>query len=175
MRYEVSKSDTVRARSPHELFLVNLVFNHIFLLIAALMATSLRGTVLIVPIVSAAILGYTLWRAKRSQIRDPWFVVCHWQIAAKRSLFFAAMWVIAGAIILGLLAISGGDLKPGHYAVGGVFGVPVMGTMLVLILMESEAMQHASNGTLPKWALERYPHQETNLESADPAPRPTSQ
>ncbi|SCZ49055.1 hypothetical protein [Thiohalomonas denitrificans] len=169
MHQEISRSDIVRARSPHELFLINLIFNHVFLLIAALMATSLRGTVLIVPIVSAAILGYTIWRARRSQDRDPWFVVCHWQIAAKRSVFFAVMWVVAGAVILGLLAISGGDLKPGHYAVGGVFGVPVMGTMLVLIIMESEAMQQASNGTLPKWALERYPRQEVIAEQPESA------
>lgn len=156
----ITEQHAAMARSPHELFLINLVFNHVFLLIATLMATSLQGAVLVVPILSAGILVFTIWRAKRSLGRDPELVACHWQIAAKRSRLFAAIWASAGALVLMVLMISGGDLKPTHYALGGLFGLPVMGTMLLLIIMESEAMQQASNGTVPEWALERCPHQQ---------------
>ncbi len=152
---EISAQDADRAKHAHELFLINLIFNHVFLLIAALTATSLQESVVAVPIISAGVLGYTFWRARRQPGRDPWFVRCHWHIAARRSLLFAAMWLTWGMVILALLAISGGDLKPQHYAVGGVAGIPTMGFMLVLILMESEAMQQARHRTLPKWALAR--------------------
>ncbi len=176
MRYEISEDEAKKARSPHELFLINLIFNHVFLLIAALMATSLSEIVVIVPILSAGIVAYTLWRAKRSLERDPWFVICHWQIAARRSRFFAIIWVIAGAVILGLWLISGGDLKPGHYAVGGLFGLPVMATMLVLILMESEAMQQASDGTLPQSVADRFPrHEWSASETQGPGTEPASE
>lgn len=155
MHFDVSEEEIVRAKHPHELFLINLIFNHVFLLIAALMATSLQETLFTVPVLSVTILGYTFWRARRSVTRDSRFVTCHWQIAAKRSRLFAALWLAAGVVILGLLAVTGGDLKPAHYAVAGIFGLPTMGSMLVLILMESEAMQQASQRKVPQWAVER--------------------
>ncbi len=163
MEYEITEDDANRAKYPHELFLINLIFNHVLLFIATLMATSLQFLVFIVPAVSTAIITYTLWRARRSQVIDSWFISCHWQVAAKRSRIFAAMWGLVVVAVLLILALSGGDPKPQHYAIGGLAFLPGMVTVLALVIMESEAMQQARNGVLPKWMVERRPHPEAAL------------
>ncbi|MCK7576189.1 MAG: hypothetical protein MZV65_10000 [Chromatiales bacterium] len=98
---DVSPTEIKQANIPHELFLTNLVGNHI------LMAVALGGifgsapwAMLIVPLVSFAILGYTLRRARQSRRRDSWYVMCHWQVCARRSRIFMAM--------LGLLLVVAG-------------------------------------------------------------------
>lgn len=156
MQQAISHKETMQAKHPHELFLINLIFNHVFLFIAAVSAPSLTFLVLIVPTLSVGILAYTFWRARRAHEVDPWFVRCHWQVAARRSLVFVYMWLAVIAVVLAVLAVSGGQMGPQQYAFGGVIGLPLMGTMLVLILMESEAMQQAREGTLPRWAADRF-------------------
>jgi hypothetical protein len=53
--------------------------------------------------------------------------------------------------------VSGGDPGPQQYALAGLTFFPVMLSVIALILMESEALQHARHGTLPKRVLERCP------------------
>ncbi|SCZ61032.1 hypothetical protein [Thiohalomonas denitrificans] len=163
MRYEVSGEDIVKAKHPHEVFLINLIFNHVLLFVAFLSASSLQGFLFVVPIVSAAILVYLLWRARKSQLTDPWYVKCHWQLAARRSRFFILMLGLMALVILGVWLASGGNPGPQHYALGGVGIFPTMVTVLALIIMESEAMAQAGSGVVPKWLEERYPNPEARV------------
>ncbi len=151
MDQAITGEDVTKAKLPHELFLINLIFNHVFLFIVTISAASLQFLVLIVPLLSVAIVGYTVWGAKRSRRNAPWFVRCHWQVAARRSLLFVAMWLVLALLGAGVFLLSGGELKPPHYAIGGITFLPIMGTMLVLILLESEAMHQAHNRALPRW------------------------
>jgi len=167
MKYAVSDEDLHKAKHPHEVFLINLIFNHIFLFVATLSASSLQIFVLLVPIISVVLLTYTLWRAKKSLVRDPWFVKCHCQVAAKRSRTFIIMLGIMALAMALIFAASGGDLKLQHYAIGGAAILPTMVTVLVLILMDSEAMHLARNGELPKWVTERFPNPEAQPIEAD--------
>ena len=74
MQFEISEQEVKQAKIPHEIFLVNLVANHILWFIAALgVARTYWQPVALVPVVSFTILAYTLWRARRSRSRDPWF------------------------------------------------------------------------------------------------------
>ncbi len=163
MRYEVSDEDVVKAKHPHEVFLINLIFNHILLFVAFLSASSLQEFLIVVPVISAAVLFYTLWRARKSRFVDPWFVKCHWQLAAKRSRIFVFMLALMALVITGVWIASGGDLRPQHYAIGGTGIFPTMVTVLALIVMESEAVAQARSGILPKWLEERYPNPEAKL------------
>ena len=163
MRYEVSGEDIVKAKHPHEVFLINLIFNHVLLFVAFLSASSLQGFLVVVPIFSAAILIYLLWRARKSELTDPWYVKCHWQLAARRSRFFILMLGLMALVILGVWLASGGNPGPQHYALGGVGIFPTMGTVLALIIMESEAMAQAGSGVVPKWLEERYPNPEARV------------
>ena len=162
MRFEVSEQEAHRAKIPHELFLTNLIANHILMFVAALgVAGSVPYPLAMVPIISLSILSYTLWRARKALKRDPWFVASHWQVAAKRSMVFIFMLLLLGTIVgfgwlgytyLGLMKVAVLAL------IGGVGILPTMVTVLILIIMESDALHQARDGKLPKWAIERYPN-----------------
>jgi hypothetical protein len=87
--------------------------------------------------------------------------MCHWQVCARRSKVLLAM--------LGLVLVAAG-LGWAGYAYGGMMkeaaialvvglGVlPIMVTVLVLVMIESDALYHAKQGKLPAWVVERFPN-----------------
>lgn len=156
-RYAISEDVAKAAKWPHELFLINLIFNHILLFVAFLSASSLQQLTAIVPVLSFAILVYLLWRGRKSQQVDPWFVKCHWQLAVRRSRAFIIMLVIMIVVMVAIYLISGGNMRPQHWAFFGVGIMPTLVTVLVLIVMESDALHLARYGQLPDWLAERYP------------------
>ena len=80
MKFEITGEEAHKAKIPHEIFLTNLIANHILWFVAALgLVRSYWQPLALVPIVSVGILAYTLWRAKQSKSRDSWFVMCHWK------------------------------------------------------------------------------------------------
>ena len=160
MIFEITEEESHKAKIPHEIFLSNLIGNHILWFIAALgLAGSYIQPLLLVPIVSLATLVYILWRARRSPGRDSWYVMCHWQICATRSrLFILMLFALAGVSGIGWSAhVYLGLMKEAAYAlVGGLGILPVMVTVLVLIIMESDSLHQATLHTLPKSVGERY-------------------
>jgi hypothetical protein len=161
MHYEVSEELARQARLPHEIFLINLITNHILVFVGLLgMAKTYPWVMLLTPGVSIVVLAYLMISARRALKNAPWFVACHWQLCAHRSKMFIGMLALLGLVIAGLLASVGGDaaqLKPGHYALGGVASLPTMIFILVLIVMESDAMHKAKIGLVPEWLVKKYP------------------
>lgn len=161
MRYKVDTHELHQAMHPHELFLINLIFNHVLLFIAFLsVIRAYPALIAIVPTLSLGILGYTLWRARRALERDPWFTKCHWQIVARRSIIFiGALGILTGISLLGWLAYQFLDFpRITVLALIGGFGIlPTLVTVLALIIMESDALHQAKSGTLPAWLVKRFP------------------
>ena len=161
---DISDAQRKQARHPHEFFLINLITNHILVFVGLLgMAKQEPWLLLIVPAVSILILTYLVWRAAISRKRDPWFVFCHWQLCARRSRFFIGMIVLMGLGIAAILTSVGGnvaDLRPGHYAIGGMVMLPTLFSVLVLILMESDAVHKAGIGDVPEWLVKKFPPSE---------------
>jgi hypothetical protein len=157
MKYDIAADELKKARVPHEVFLTNLIFNHILVFVAIISASSLTQYVVIVPIFSVVSLIYLFWGASRASKHASWYVNAHWQIAARRSRFFLIMLAVMGSIMAAVFMVSGGDMKPQHWALGGVAFLPVMITVLGLIVFESESLHQAKNGVLPDWVSERFP------------------
>lgn len=157
MIFNVSEEEAKKAKAPHDLFLINLIFNHIFMFAAFLTASSLWKWVILVPIFSFVVLTYTIIRARYSLKHDSWYVMCHWQICAKRS------WVFIGMIALMLLAVaivmlvSGGHPTPQQKALAGIAILPTMITTFVLIIMETVSLDDSKNGRVPDAVVERFP------------------
>jgi len=167
MKFEISEQESKKAKVPHEIFLTNLVGNHILWFIASLgLARSYWQPLALVPVVSVLLLGYTLWRARRSKTIDSWFVMCHWQICASRSRAFILTLSIFGFIaILGWVGFTYFGMKEVAVIamIGGVGVLPVMVTVLVLILMESDALHQAAQHKLPDRMIERYPNPDIRI------------
>jgi hypothetical protein len=162
MRFEVSPEEIKKANVPHEIFLTNLIGNHILMTVGiGGVAGSYPWLLAMIPAISFSLLSYTIWRAHRSLTRDPWYVMCHWQVCARRSRIFIAMLGLLLAIVaLGWLGYTyGGMMKEAVWAIIAGTGIlPVMVTVLVLIIVESDALYHANQAKLPNWVVERFPN-----------------
>jgi len=159
MKFNISDKESHKAKIPHEIFLTNLIANHILWFIASLgMVKDIPQLLMLVPIVSLAILTFTLWRANKSKTSDSWFVMCHWQIAAARSRVLIYMLLFMTTIaFLGWLGYTYLDMmEVAVYAIiGGVGILPVMVTVLALIIMESDMLHQATLHKVPKGAVKK--------------------
>ncbi len=161
-RFDIAHEETVRAKWPHEIFLINLVFNHILVFASTFgVFSTFPLMVLIVPITSFAITGYIVIKSKQiARSDETWFVKSHWIIAAKRNSSFLKLLTITCAIIGGGLLLSKmmGWSKITTIALIGGFGIlPFMVALLVLIVMGNDSMYQARHGKLPKRFVEQHP------------------
>ncbi|HSQ06972.1 MAG TPA: hypothetical protein VLM84_04675 [Chromatiaceae bacterium] len=167
MRFDVPAAEIKKANIPHEIFLTNLIGNHILMTVGAGgIAGSFPWVMAIIPITSFSLLGFILWRARRALTRDPWYVMCHWQVCARRSRIFIAMLLMLLLVMtLGWVGYAYlGWMKEAVMAlVAGTGILPVMVTVLVLIIVESDALYHANQAKLPNWVVERYPNPEATV------------
>jgi hypothetical protein len=167
MRFDVSKDEIRKANIPHEIFLTNLIGNHILMTVGAGgVAGSFPWVMAIVPVISFSLLGYILWRANRSRTRDTWYVMCHWQVCARRSRIFIGMLsLLLLAMVLGWAGYTyGGMMKEAVLAlIAGTGILPVMATVLVLVIVESDALYHANQAKLPNWVVERFPNPDARV------------
>ena len=166
MKFDISAEDIKKARVPHEVFLTNLIFNHVLVFVAIMSASSLTHLIVVIPIFSVVSLVYLFWGAQRAKTRASWYVNAHWQIAAKRSRFFLLMLTAVGSLLAIIYMASGGDMKPQHWAFGGASFLPIMVSVLGLIIFESESLHQAKSAMLPDWVSERFPEN---------APKPISE
>lgn len=161
MQYEVTEALGQKAKFPHEIFLINLITNHILLFVGLLgMAKTYPLLMLVTPTISFLVMGYLMLRARYAMKADPWYVSCHWQLCVSRCKMFIGMLLLLGLVVGGILLSVGGDvsqLKPGHFAIGGVATLPTLVTVLVLIVMESDALHKARTGVVPDWLVKKYP------------------
>ena len=161
MHYEVTDELVNKAKLPHEIFLINLITNHILVFVGLLgMARTYPWVMLVTPTISIVVLSYLMIRARRALKAYPWYVACHWQLCAHRSKMFIGMLAFLGLVVVGILLSAGGDasqLKPGHYALGGVASLPTLLFVLVLIVMESDALHKARTGQVPDWLVKKHP------------------
>lgn len=173
MRFEVSKDEIKKANVPHEIFLTNLIGNHILMTVAAGgVAGTFPWVMAVIPVISFSLLGYILWRARRSLSQDTWYVMCHWQVTARRARIF----ILLLALLLTVIALGwagyhyGGMMKEAVWAlIAGIGILPVMVTVLILVILESDALYHANQAKLPKWVVELYPNPEARpIETPDP-------
>ena len=161
-QFEITPEDSKKARVPHDILLINLIFNHILVFVACLTATVLLDYIAIVPVTSALLLIAIFIGAQRAKAnvktcKTSWYVSGHWQLCAKRSFIFLSMLIIVASVFVILYWVSNGNLRPQHWALGGAAALPVMVTVLALIIMESEALNQAKEGILPDWVKHKFP------------------
>jgi hypothetical protein len=96
--------------------------------------------------------------------------MCHWQLCARRSRVFIGMLLLLLLVsALGWAGhVYGGMMKEAVIAlVVGAGILPVMVTVLVLIIIESDALYHANQAKLPAWVVERFPNPQAKVITDD--------
>ena len=161
-------TDTVRptgqeinaAKIPHDIFLSNLIMNHILLFtgIVAFGGHYLYYLVL-VPIFSFIALATTFYRSSKVNREDSEFIYVHWQIARRWSVLFSAVLTLlcTVSILAWLGQYYAGIMKEMIYAFIGGFGIfPTLLTVLILVIIESDSLNHARRGKYPQGSRKRY-------------------
>ena len=166
-QFTISREESDHAKWPHEIFLINLVFNHILVFASTFgVFTTFPFMVLIVPITSFVITAYIIIKAKKIAISDEsWFVKSHWKIAALRNRHFLWLLTITCIVIGGgyLLSRAMGWSKIATIALlGGAGLLPFMVSLLILIVLGNVSVHQARNGALPKNFVEQNPQPSTS-------------
>jgi len=154
-QFNVSAEECKRAKWPHEIFLINLIFNHILIFCATVAVIgSFPLLPALVPAISFAIIGYILLKARRiAASKESWFIKAHWQIGARRNRLFMLLLTATCIISVGGLGLSkmlGWGKISTIALIGGVGLLPFMVVLLVLIVLGNESLFMASHGKLPK-------------------------
>jgi hypothetical protein len=160
MKFQIDEADIKASKIPHEVFLTNLIVNHILYFVSALgIAKSIPQLVMVTPIASIAALSYIMIRGNKMVSEAPWFVQCHWRIAMKRSKLLMAMLLGLIALLSTLYAIHvfGGAAFATIFPLAAVVTLPVMVTIFALIIMESDALHQAKSGQISNSMAERFP------------------
>ncbi|HEU0219203.1 MAG TPA: hypothetical protein VFQ98_00185 [Gallionella sp.] len=161
-QFNISPEEGRRAKWPHEIFLINLIFNHIFVFCATVAVVSTFPLLTaLVPVISFSIIGYILIRARQVAAGDEsWFVKAHWQIAAARNRLFMLLLTVTYIVSGGGLWLSkmlGWAKIPTIALIAGVGLLPFMVVLLVLIVLGNESVFMARDGKLPKRFAEQNP------------------
>lgn len=144
-----------RAKWPHEIFLINLVFNHILLFASTFgVYSTFPFMVLAVPIISVAITSYLLVKARCiAQSNETPLIKAHWTVADRRNKHFLIL-LLAGAVAGGggyIAATALGWSKVQTIAVlAGVGLLPFMISLLVLIVLGNASMYQARHRQFPQ-------------------------
>lgn len=172
-QFTISPEEGRRAKWPHEIFLINLIFNHIFVFCAtvAVFGTFPLLTAL-VPAISFSIIGYILFKARQVAAGDEsWFVKAHWQIAAARNRLFMLLLSVTCVVSFGGLELSkifGWAKIPTIALIAGVGLLPFMAVLLVLVVLGNESVFMARDGKLPKRFVEKNPDMQARPSRAEP-------
>ncbi len=150
--HNYSKKELKTAQLPHQLFLFNMIGNHVLLSIITASNSSHLWVTAIVPIISVLVISYTFLRSRTELKSECLLIRTHWQIVIKRTKIFLLAYVMLfiGGMTAWLLYSYAGVMKELAFAVVGGLGIlPTMVTVLVLTVMESETLGHALHGRIP--------------------------
>ena len=158
-----SPAEIKAARWPHEIFLINLVFNHVFVFVVTLGAIkSLPMMIFLTPFISFSIIAYILIKQKRAIAASnaSFFLKGHWKIAAARNRWFLYLLIFVCVISGGgfYLFTSFGLSKITLWALLiGIGLLPFMAALLTLVTLGSDSMNIARDGKLPNNFLAKNP------------------
>lgn len=161
-QFDISTEVMTRAKWPHEIFLINLVFNHILVFASTFgVFSTFPLMVLIVPLTSFAITAYIIVKGKQiAQSDETPFVKAHWDIAVRRNKHFLWLLSITCVLVGGgfwLSKIMGWSKIATIALLGGIGLLPFMVSLLVLIVLGNQSMYDARHGKVPKRYAEQMP------------------
>jgi hypothetical protein len=118
MFYAVDDQERRRAKSPHELAMVNLLLFNLLAGVALLAGSMAEPESLLarfkwvfvaVPVLlSLVVMGFTWARAGKARASAPWFVAAHWRLAAGRYRILLLAYLVSAGVV-SIAFVGGGD------------------------------------------------------------------
>ena len=155
---EYSHKELKTGQFPHQLFLFNMIGNHVLIALIALSNSSHLQVTVIPILISLSILAYTLIRAPFYLKSESLYIRTHWSVALKRTKIFLITYALlfTAGLTAWLSYSYGGVMKEQAMAMAGGLGIlPTMVVVLVLTILETETLHQALNGQIPKSFLDR--------------------
>ena len=162
MESQVTHAEIKRAQSLHSVLLFDFIVIHVFVFVLALgLIKSSYIPLLMMPVISIALLGYVLLKARQASTQESsWFVRCHMMLAAKRARLFLILFLVTGTFTAAMLLL-GPQLSLSPIAskslAFGIGQLPFMVVLLVLVVMEYDAEHQCKTGKIPAAALALQP------------------
>jgi len=158
MDNQASDAEIKRAKNLHSIMLFDFIVIHIFVFVLAIsMIKTSYIPLILMPMLSLAMLGFVLFKAKQALTNEPSkFVRCHMLLAAKRAKLFLALFLVTGTFTA-VMYFGGpqfGMSKITSYSLAFGFGqLPFMIALLVLVVLEFDAEHQCKSSKIPAAAL----------------------
>jgi len=162
MFFQVSKTERKKAKTAHEVFMLNLVISHLFMAPASI-ALQIGVMGFLIPLVfSLSIIAFISWRSKQLANQSSWFVHTHWRLAAKRTRLLLIAYVIsAGIIAIGFFVAANTDVKTTQDIMLTIFSrlavVPVLIMVMICFVLESGSIYQTTRGEVPDNCIKHFP------------------
>jgi hypothetical protein len=159
MLFDIDETIRKRAKTPHELSMLNLVGCHLIAAPASIVLDVGMMGFLIPLALSLMVIGFIWFQAGKTLARDPWFVAAHWRLSANRTRILMVGYTIS-AVILGMAMMATSGSSKGEImmvAISRVAVVPTLLTVMVCFVLESGSIYQAGRGEVPGGIVKRMP------------------
>ena len=159
MQVQISEKTRKRARWPHDLFVLNILFFHL-LLTPATIVLGIGHQGLLLPLtLSGLVIAYIFYRSKTE---PEWFDAAHWRLAFKRSKLLMAGYLGSAAIFLvGWFLAQGSQGESMQEIMFTVFTriaiMPTLIMVMVTVVLEAAATGMVSRGEVPDSIAKDFP------------------
>lgn len=162
---EASASERKRAKAAHELFTINAIVVHIFLVLGLvkMLGVGMSTSIALAILASLSIIAYTYTRVKKAKQSEPYLVYLHWQLSLNRyKILLTAYGFYALIMALSLVVSSDAPASmDGSSIMGSVLNllgvVPLFFSVLVSAVLGSGSMFNAGRGEVDEKLAQQYP------------------
>ena len=160
--YEIPDPVRRKAKSPHELFMLNLALFHLLLAPVAIVLDIGIWGILIPLTASLLVIAFTYAQSRHADNGKPWFVVAHWKLAMRRYRILLVAYAVSGTIVgIGLLIGSGSADQNMAEIMVTVFtriaAVPMLLAVILCFVLESGSIYQAGRGEVPEAVEKSFP------------------
>ncbi len=162
MQISIDDAQRRKARTPHELLMINLAAFHLMLAPAAIALGIGTWGLLLTPLFSGMVILFIYLRGKRAEHSDPWFVMAHWKLAWRRCRLLLIGYAVSAVFIGGGILLASGSkektMRDIIVTIATRIGVmPTVIIVLVSFVLANMALEQANKGEVPDAVAERYP------------------
>ena len=159
MQVEISEKTRKRARWPHDLFVLNILFFHL-LLTPATIVLGIGHKGLLLPLtLSALVIAYIFYRSKTE---TEWFDAAHWRLSFKRCKLLIAGYL--GSAVIFLIGWFLAQNAQGESMQNIMFTVftriaimPTLIMVMITVVLEAAATGMVSRGEVPDSIAKEFP------------------